>query len=99
MYPTSMRATATGLLSSSGRVGGIYALVLLGLKKHWVGLPFVLFGVPSLLASTLALAFPETTGSQLPETIQESMTIGANPKYKPWSCGGKSNRVQDDSSS
>ena len=94
MYPTSMRATATGLFSSSGRVGGIYALVLLGLKKHWIGLPFVLFGVPSLIASILALAFPETTGSKLPETVQESLAIGSNPKYKPW-CA--SNRVEDDS--
>ena len=86
-----MRATATGLFSSSGRIGGIYALVLLGLKKYWVGLPFILFGVPSLVASLLALFFPETTGSKLPETIQESLDLDKNkPKYHPW-C--KSQRV------
>ena len=53
-----MRATATGLFSSTGRIGGIYALVVLGLKRHWSGLPFVLFGAPSVAAALLALLFP-----------------------------------------
>ena len=53
-----MRATATGLFSSTGRIGGIYALVVLGLKRHWSGLPFVLFGAPSVAAALLALFFP-----------------------------------------
>ena len=58
MYPTPMRATATGLFSSTGRIGGIYAVVVLGLKRHWSGLPFVLFGAPSVAAALLALFFP-----------------------------------------
>ena len=53
-----MRATATGLFSSTGRIGGIYALVVLGLKRHWSGLPFVLFGAPSVAAALLAIFFP-----------------------------------------
>jgi len=84
MYPTIVRNTAMGTFSSLGRLGGIWAIVLLGLKRLWPGLPLVLIGAPSILAAILATAFPETTGCNLPETIKEALDLGRNYKLMPW---------------
>ena len=69
-----------------GRVGAIYALILLGLKKYWLGLPFILIGIPAILAGLLAFAVPETTGCKLPESVDEALELGKNYKFHPW-CG------------
>ena len=87
MYPTKLRATALGTCSTFGRVGGIYALSLDGLRQFWDPLPFVLIGGQAILAGLLALTFPETTGCKLPETTDEALNnVGKNYKRLPW-CG------------
>ena len=96
MYPTKLRATSLGTCSTIGRVGGIYALSLEGLKQYWGPLPFTLIGAQAVLAGLLAYSFPETTGSKLPETTDEAIhDVGVNYKLKRW-CPGPKNVVNPD---
>ena len=85
MYPTALRGSVTGLCSTLGRVGGIYALSIDGLRQYWEPLPFMLLGGQAVIAGILALTFPETTGCKLPETIDDALTnVGKEPKFRPW---------------
>ena len=85
MYPTGLRGTITGVCSMVGRIGGIYALCLDGLRQYWEPLPFILIGGQAVLAGIMALTFPETTGCKLPETIEDALNdVGNNPKFRPW---------------
>ena len=69
--------------SSIGRVGGIIALAMEGLRAYWDPLPFVAMGCLGLISGALSFLLPETTGEQLPETLQESKHIGENYKLTP----------------
>ena len=85
LYPTGLRATATGTCSSVGRLGGIFALCIEGLGQVWAPLPLILVGSQGIAAGLMALAFPETTGTKLPETITEALDeTGKSYKLKPW---------------
>ena len=80
-----------------GRIGGIYALCLDGLRQYWEPLPFILIGGQAVLAGIVALTFPETTGCKLPETIEDALNnVGKNPKFRPWcSWDNKEDQQQD----
>ena len=96
MYPTSIRGTMTGLCSTVGRVGGIYALSVDGLRKTWEPLPFILIGAQAVVAGFLAVTLPETVGCKLPETMQDAVdNVGKNCKRKPW-CPSKSGSLEQD---
>ena len=56
------RGSVTGLCSTVGRVGGIYALCLDGLRTYWQPLPFILIGAQAVVAGVVALGLPETVG-------------------------------------
>lgn len=85
MYPTKLRGTATGACSTIGRVGGMFALGIDGLKTVWTPLPLVLIGSVTTIAAFLAFALPETTGTKLPETVKEALEeTGKNYKLKPF---------------
>ena len=98
MYPTCLRATITGICTAIGKIGAIYAISLDGLKQHWEPLPFILIGGQAVLAGVLALTFPETTGCQLPETVEDALNnVGKNPKFRPWcSWDNKEDKHQQD---
>ena len=42
------------------------------LAIYWAPLPMVALGIPTVLAGILALVLPETSGKDLPQTIQEA---------------------------
>ena len=85
MYPTSIRGSMTGMCSTVGRVGGIYALSLDGLRTTWEPLPFILIGAQAVVAGVLAISLPETVGCKLPETMQDAIDkVGKDCKKKPW---------------
>jgi len=92
MYMTPLRASSLGTCSTIGRVGGIFALSIEGLKVYWQPLPFILIGGCGIIAGISALALPETTGEKLPDTVEESLQIGKNYKLTPC-CGLKLARV------
>ena len=73
-----------GASSTIGRIGGIFALGIEGLTVYWAPMPFVIIGAMGVVAGVAALAFPETTGEKLPETVAESLEVGKNYKLVPF---------------
>lgn len=47
----------------------------------------VLMGASALLAGLIALAFPETVGEALPETVIEAVNIGKENPRSMFTCG------------
>jgi hypothetical protein len=45
------------------------------LAVYWEPLPLVVLGIPTVLAGLLALVLPETSGKDLPQTIQEANLV------------------------
>ena len=76
LYPTSLRGTAVGTCSTMARVGGVISLAIAPLGRYWKPLPMTVMGSVAVFAGICAFAFPETTGSKLPETITEALSIG-----------------------
>ena len=62
------------------RVGGIIALVIAPLKRIWKPLPMTILGSVAVIAGLFAIAFPETTGEKMPETMEEALNIGKKQK-------------------
>ncbi|XP_061190790.1 organic cation transporter protein-like [Saccostrea echinata] len=81
MYPTNLRARSIGMGSAAGRIGGMVSsfAALFGTYVPWG--PGVVFGSLSLLVTILFLWLPETTGKELPNTLQEAISFHA-PKDK-----------------
>ncbi|XP_071955116.1 organic cation transporter protein-like [Antedon mediterranea] len=71
LFPTPVRSTGLGLSSTSARVGGVIAPLILELQRVWSPLPYLLFGCLSIAGGFLTLTLPETNGMQLPETLKE----------------------------
>lgn len=61
-----------GAENEAARVGGIAApfIVLVGVSTGQGALPFIVFGVASLLAGGAIFTLPETLGTALPDTMQ-----------------------------
>ncbi|XP_038058625.1 organic cation transporter protein-like [Patiria miniata] len=83
IFPTPVRSAGMGLSSMAARISGIISPFMLELKSLWAPLPFVVFGVLSIAAGSLALLLPETKDKKLPETMEEGEAFG-----KPKCFGG-----------
>ena len=42
------------------------------LASFWTPLPMVVLGIPTVLAGLLAITLPETSGKDLPQTLEEA---------------------------
>ncbi|XP_061190791.1 organic cation transporter protein-like [Saccostrea echinata] len=71
IYPTNLRALGMGLASAAARIGGMISpyAALFGSYIPWG--PGVVFGSLSLVVTILFLWLPETTGKELPNTLEE----------------------------
>ena len=67
LFPTNLRAQATGLCSMVARIFGMAAPFIAQLNKIWAPLPMLVLGVPALLCGWLAVKLPETAGKDLTE--------------------------------
>ena len=71
------RNIGVGGSSMSARIGGIISPYIMLLGDYiWGPLPYLLFGVISIVAGLLALFLPETRNKALPETIEEGENFG-----------------------
>ena len=78
------------------RVGGIIALVIAPLNRIWESLPMTIYGSVAVIAGLFAIAFPETTGLKMPETIEEALNIGKQSKnWRKNSENGVDNKAYD----
>jgi len=86
LFPTGIRNQAVGACSLVARIGGITALLLDLLKVYWLPAPVFIMGCIALVAGFLAVFFPETLGSKLPETMDDALRIGESSKRGLCSC-------------
>jgi MFS family permease len=74
LFPTSLRATAAGVLTCAGVVGGVLGLLGFGLLIDLFdefSLAAIVVAVPVMLASGLFALLPETRGMELEESAPE----------------------------
>ncbi|XP_033640035.1 organic cation transporter protein-like [Asterias rubens] len=71
MFPTVLRNAAAGAASLIGRVGGMVAPFIVFLNVIHSSIPFIVFGVVSLIAGMLVFPLPETNNRSLPETLDD----------------------------
>lgn len=71
LYPTNLRAQAVATCSMVGRIFGAFAPYVARLGVFWSPLPFLVLGIPPLVAGLLTLKLPETSGKGLPETSRD----------------------------
>ena len=74
MFPTEVRNTSLGTCSMVARLGGFVApyIASLGSYESSGYVPFLIFGVATLLGGSTAIILPETLGRDLPVTIEDA---------------------------
>ncbi|XP_071803338.1 organic cation transporter protein-like [Asterias amurensis] len=71
VFPTVLRNVGAGSASMVGRVGGMVAPFIVFLNVYHGSIPFVVFGVMSVVAGLLIVPLPETNNRSLPETLDD----------------------------
>lgn len=71
LYPTVIRQTGMGFVSTMARVGSMAAPAVLILDEVLPALPSVVYGGSAVLAAGFACFLPETLNVPLPETIED----------------------------
>lgn len=71
LYPTVIRQTGMGFVSTMARVGSMAAPAVLILDEVFPALPSVVYGGAAVLAGCFACFLPETLNVPLPETISD----------------------------
>ncbi|XP_046357182.1 organic cation transporter protein-like isoform X2 [Haliotis rufescens] len=71
IFPTSVRNQAVGIASFFENIGSISAPLIVYVAKKIPELPFVVFGVLTIIGAGVVLLLPETRHRPLPETIEE----------------------------
>ncbi|KAG7224723.1 hypothetical protein INR49_004614 [Caranx melampygus] len=96
LYPTVIRQTGMGFVSTMARVGSMAAPAVLILDEVLPALPSIVYGGAAVLAGCFACFLPETLNVPLPDTIDdvEEKWSGRNPTpdkkkvypyMRPWS--------------
>ncbi|KAG2484872.1 hypothetical protein HYH03_016357 [Edaphochlamys debaryana] len=90
MFPTLVRSAVLGAQNQAARVGGISApfIVLVGISTGQSAMPFIIFGVASLVAGVAIFTLPETLGTTLPDTMADMGGIQSIFTTQPWRKGG-----------
>ncbi|XP_044078484.1 solute carrier family 22 member 6 [Siniperca chuatsi] len=71
LYPTVIRQTGMGFVSTMARVGSMAAPAVLILDEVLPALPSVVYGGAAVLAGCFACFLPETLNMPLPDTIED----------------------------
>ncbi|XP_070712123.1 solute carrier family 22 member 6 isoform X1 [Pempheris klunzingeri] len=71
LYPTVIRQTGMGFVSTMARVGSMAAPAVLILDEVLPALPSVVYGGSAVLAGCFACFLPETLNVPLPDTIED----------------------------
>lgn len=76
VFPTVLRSTGVGVVTTFGGIGSMIAPFITGLSVIVYWLPPVLFGAFCLVAAVMVLPLPETRGALLPETLEDGEKFG-----------------------
>ncbi|XP_052099420.1 solute carrier family 22 member 5-like [Mytilus californianus] len=71
LYPTNLRNIGIGIASSAGRIGGLLAPFSTLLTEYLEWGPGVVFGVCCISVTVLQHFLPESSGKEMPQTVQE----------------------------
>ncbi|XP_007556558.1 PREDICTED: solute carrier family 22 member 6-like isoform X1 [Poecilia mexicana] len=71
LYPTVIRQTGMGFVSTMARIGSMAAPAVLILDEVFPALPSMVYGGAAVLASGFACFLPETLNKPLPDTIKD----------------------------
>lgn len=72
LYPTCVRASAVGLCSAGGRIGGALSPLVFGLDQTLPWFSNTFFGVCSIIAGGSTLFLPETINKPMAQTMEEA---------------------------
>lgn len=92
LFPTGARNSVVGVCSMAARIGSILSLLVELLKSTWAPLPMIALGSSSVVAGALAVAFPETAGLPMPDTVEQAVRVGENRANEETMCSCHPNR-------
>ncbi|XP_034251017.1 organic cation transporter protein-like [Thrips palmi] len=76
MFPTKVRHSLYAFTSTLGHLGSMLAPQTPLLARYMHSLPMLVFGCATLANSVLAVCFPETSNTSLPDTVEDAAALG-----------------------
>ena len=82
LYPTVIRTMGLGTASTVARVAGMVAPQITLLNRFWPPFMVVILGFAGLLCAVLTPLLPDTTGYELPQTLEDGERFRADHTYR-----------------
>ncbi|XP_049845121.1 organic cation transporter protein-like [Schistocerca gregaria] len=82
IFPTQLRNSLLGTCSMIGRLGSLAATQTSTLARYMESLPLILYGSMTVASGLLALLFPETKNTKMPDTVEDAENFGRKPSRK-----------------
>ncbi|XP_059199726.1 organic cation/carnitine transporter 2-like [Centropristis striata] len=75
LIPTVVRNMGLGFASTAARIGTIICPYVIYMGMYSMILPYIVFGIISIMAAALSMLLPDTRNSKLPDLISQAQPI------------------------